>query len=64
MSIVKSLVGLHHGEMTVQSTLDVGTTVAIVLPLDLERATAKPPVVTTLVPKQREELEQKVKRSA
>jgi cell cycle sensor histidine kinase DivJ len=64
LSIVKSLVGLHQGEMTVQSILDIGTTVAIVLPLDLERATAKPPVVTTLVPKPRDETEQKVKRSA
>jgi two-component system, cell cycle sensor histidine kinase DivJ len=33
LSIVKSLVGLHGGEMTVQSKLDEGTTVTIALPL-------------------------------
>ena len=34
LSIVKSLVGLHNGEMTVQSTVGEGTTVAVTLPLD------------------------------
>jgi cell cycle sensor histidine kinase DivJ len=33
LSIVKSLVGLHAGEMTVQSKIDEGTTVTIALPL-------------------------------
>jgi cell cycle sensor histidine kinase DivJ len=33
LSIVKSLVGLHGGEMTVQSKIDEGTIVAIALPL-------------------------------
>ncbi len=33
LSIVKSLVGLHGGEMTVQSKLEEGTTVTIALPL-------------------------------
>jgi two-component system, cell cycle sensor histidine kinase DivJ len=33
LSIVKSLVALHGGEMTVQSKIDVGTTVAVALPL-------------------------------
>jgi two-component system, cell cycle sensor histidine kinase DivJ len=33
LSIVKSLVGLHGGEMTVQSQIDEGTTVAVALPL-------------------------------
>jgi cell cycle sensor histidine kinase DivJ len=33
LSIVKSLVGMHGGEMTVQSKLDEGTTVTIALPL-------------------------------
>jgi cell cycle sensor histidine kinase DivJ len=33
LSIVKSLVGLHAGEMTVQSRLDEGTTVTVALPL-------------------------------
>ena len=33
LSIVKSLVGMHAGEMTVQSKIDEGTTVAVALPL-------------------------------
>jgi cell cycle sensor histidine kinase DivJ len=33
LSIVKSLVGLHAGEMTVQSQIDEGTTVTVALPL-------------------------------
>jgi two-component system, cell cycle sensor histidine kinase DivJ len=33
LSIVKSLVGLHTGEMTVQSKIDEGTTVTVALPL-------------------------------
>lgn len=33
LSIVKSLVGLHAGEMTVQSKLNEGTTVTVMLPL-------------------------------
>jgi len=33
LSIVKSLVGLHAGEITVQSKIDEGTTVAVALPL-------------------------------
>jgi cell cycle sensor histidine kinase DivJ len=65
LSIVKSLVGLHQGDMTVQSKLDVGTTVLVRLPLDLERNVPKPsPVVTTLAPKVKDKFEQKVKRSA
>jgi cell cycle sensor histidine kinase DivJ len=65
LSIVKSLVALHQGEMSVHSKLDVGTTVSIVLPLDQERnANRRSPVVTTLTPRQRDKLEEKVKRSA
>ena len=33
LSIVKSLVGLHAGELTVQSKVDEGTTVTVALPL-------------------------------
>ncbi|SDS59195.1 ATP-binding protein [Bradyrhizobium canariense] len=33
LSIVKNLVGLHAGEMTVQSKLDEGTTITVALPL-------------------------------
>ncbi|MBR1274684.1 ATP-binding protein [Bradyrhizobium sp. AUGA SZCCT0283] len=35
LSIVKGLVGLHNGEMNVQSTVGEGTTVAVALPLDI-----------------------------
>ena len=34
LSIVKGLVGLHNGEMNVQSRVGEGTTVAVALPLD------------------------------
>jgi two-component system, cell cycle sensor histidine kinase DivJ len=34
LSIVKGLVGLHNGEMNVQSTIGEGTTVTVTLPLD------------------------------
>jgi cell cycle sensor histidine kinase DivJ len=34
LSIVKGLVGLHDGEMNVQSTVGEGTTVTVALPLD------------------------------
>ena len=34
LSIVKGLVGLHDGEMNVQSTIGEGTTVTVTLPLD------------------------------
>jgi two-component system, cell cycle sensor histidine kinase DivJ len=33
LSIVKSLIGLHSGEMTVQSRIGEGTTVTVALPL-------------------------------
>lgn len=33
LSIVKSLVALHNGEMTVQSRVDVGTTIIVTLPV-------------------------------
>lgn len=65
LSIVKSLVALHRGEMNVESKVDVGTTVSVILPLDLENTAAKlSPVVATLAPRQKDKLEQKVKRSA
>ena len=52
LSIVKSLVGLHSGEITVQSRVDVGTTVTVALPLVFMRpgvpqASDK---ITTLMP--------------
>ncbi len=38
LSIVKSLVGLHGGEMTVESRIDEGTTVCVALPLSFTPA--------------------------
>ncbi len=42
LSIVKSLVGLHGGEMTVQSKIDEGTTVTVALPLTFTAQAAQP----------------------
>jgi two-component system, cell cycle sensor histidine kinase DivJ len=55
LSIVKSLVGLHSGEMTVQSKLDEGTTVTVALPLAYTRPEASEPEnkITTLTPASR-----------
>jgi cell cycle sensor histidine kinase DivJ len=64
LSIVKSLVGLHGGEMKVQSKLDQGTTVSVVLPLTFTSAT-KPSNITTLAPAPRADVsETKVKKIA
>ena len=43
LSIVKSLVGLHAGEMVVQSKVGEGTTIAVTLPLALSKPAASPP---------------------
>jgi cell cycle sensor histidine kinase DivJ len=40
---VKSLVGLHAGEMTVQSKVDEGTTVTVALPLAFAPPMHEPP---------------------
>jgi cell cycle sensor histidine kinase DivJ len=55
LSIVKSLVGLHSGEMTVQSKLDEGTTVIVALPLAFTRpeAAEAQSKITTLTPASR-----------
>jgi len=37
LSIVKSLVGMHGGELTFQSKVDEGTTVTVTLPLAFSR---------------------------
>jgi two-component system, cell cycle sensor histidine kinase DivJ len=69
LSIVKSLVGLHSGEMTVQSKVDEGTTVTVALPLSFTAPAVRQPSsnITTLTPASRspsqEELPQ-VKKSA
>ena len=54
LSIVKSLVGLHNGEMNVQSTVGEGTTVAVALPLDFAPLLT-PSNVATLKPALRPE---------
>jgi cell cycle sensor histidine kinase DivJ len=54
LSIVKSLVGLHAGELTVQSKIDEGTTVTVALPLTFTpQADASSGKITTLTPAQR-----------
>ncbi len=51
LSIVKSLVGLHGGEMTVQSKIGEGTTVTIALPLAFTPLAAQPASnIATLTP--------------
>jgi two-component system, cell cycle sensor histidine kinase DivJ len=51
LSIVKSLVGLHAGELTVQSRLDEGTTVTVALPLTYTPPAAEPASnIATLAP--------------
>jgi cell cycle sensor histidine kinase DivJ len=51
LSIVKSLIGLHAGEITVQSKIDEGTTVTVALPLAFTPPAAKPSSnVATLTP--------------
>lgn len=64
LSIVKSLVGLHGGEMNVQSKLDEGTTVTIALPLSPASASHTDNIATlTLAPRHAHHREQ-VKKSA
>jgi two-component system, cell cycle sensor histidine kinase DivJ len=54
LSIVKSLVGLHGGEMAVQSKIDEGTTVTVALPLTFTSQAAQPSSnVATLTPPSR-----------
>jgi cell cycle sensor histidine kinase DivJ len=67
LSIVKGLVGLHNGEMNVQSTVGEGTTVTVALPLDFVPLLSPSNNVATLVPTQRPESEDpvhQVKKSA
>ena len=54
LSIVKSLVGLHGGEMNVQSTVDEGTTVTVALPLAFTPPSREPSSnIATLTPSSR-----------
>jgi cell cycle sensor histidine kinase DivJ len=69
LSIVKSLVGMHGGEMTVQSRVDEGTTVTIVLPLMFTPPALREPDsnIATLTPAPRSPSQQQphqVKKSA
>ena len=68
LSIVKSLIGLHGGEMTVQSKIDEGTTVTVALPLTFTPQAAQPPSnIATLTPPSRSAIPgqaHRVKKSA
>jgi cell cycle sensor histidine kinase DivJ len=68
LSIVKSLVGMHAGEMSVQSKVDEGTTVTVALPLVFTAAAEQPPSnIATLTPALRTGLQDQahqVKKSA
>jgi cell cycle sensor histidine kinase DivJ len=50
LSIVKSLVGMHGGEMHVESRVDEGTTITIALPLDFTPAAEPVSNIATLTP--------------
>jgi cell cycle sensor histidine kinase DivJ len=50
LSIVKSLVGLHAGELTVQSKIDEGTTVTVALPLAFTPVREPSSNIATLMP--------------
>jgi two-component system, cell cycle sensor histidine kinase DivJ len=60
LSIVKGLVGLHNGEMNVQSTFGEGTTVTVALPLDFVPTLSPSSNLATLVPAQRAEQQDEV----
>jgi cell cycle sensor histidine kinase DivJ len=58
LSIVKGLVGLHNGEIRVQSKLGEGTTVAVALPLDLAPPSAASSNIARLKPALRSDLQE------
>jgi two-component system, cell cycle sensor histidine kinase DivJ len=68
LSIVKTLVGLHAGEIKVQSRIDQGTTVTVALPLTFSPPPLKPTSnVATLTPASRsatQDQAHQVKKSA
>ena len=64
LSIVKSLVAMHGGEMTVQSQIDVGTTVTVALPMVFTPPIEKPSNIATLAPQRAEPQDYQVKKSA
>lgn len=50
LSIVKNLVGMHGGEMSVQSRINEGTTITIILPLEFSPPAPPASNVATLTP--------------
>jgi len=64
LSIVKSLVAMHGGEMTVQSQIDVGTTVTVALPMVFTPPAEKPSNIATLAPQRAEPQDYQVKKRA
>jgi cell cycle sensor histidine kinase DivJ len=58
LSIVKGLVGLHNGEISVQSKLGEGTTVAVALPLDFAPPSAASSNIARLKPALRSDLQE------
>jgi cell cycle sensor histidine kinase DivJ len=63
LSIVKSLVGLHGGDMNVSSRLDEGTVVTVSLPIDSSPRHAVSNIAT-LIPASRPAANHQVKKSA
>ncbi len=61
LSIVKGLVGLHNGEISVQSKLGEGTTVCVALPLDFAPPSAPSNNIATLKPALRSGLQELAK---
>ncbi len=67
LSIVKNLIGLHAGEITVQSKIDEGTTVAVTLPLVFTAPPKSSSNIATLTPASRsatQDQAHQVKKSA
>jgi cell cycle sensor histidine kinase DivJ len=60
LSIVKSLVGLHAGEITLQSRIDEGTTVTVALPLTFTPAPPPSSNIAKLTPALRSATQDKV----
>jgi two-component system, cell cycle sensor histidine kinase DivJ len=58
LSIVKGLVGLHNGEIRVQSKLGEGTTVAVALPIDFAPPSVASSNIATLKPALRSDLQE------